>query len=134
MLRGGIAVSGGNHPGSIDLWRPGRWTKVLALIFGGLFALLSFTQPDGYGWFGTGLMAAATLVVPTLQFRALWNKLQFWTTISLLTIVQIPLAIAVHRFVDQFRGPFLLAFGVVDGICVIAVIFYACVNPDRSRE
>jgi hypothetical protein len=96
--------------------------------------VLSFAQPNGYGWFGTGLMSAAAVVVPTLQFRSLWNKRHFWATMLLLAIFQIPLVIGVHHLVDQFRGPFLLAFGVADGLCVIAVIFYACINSERSRK
>jgi fatty acid desaturase len=134
VLRRGVVVGSGNRSDSISLWKPGRWTKVLALIIGGLFAVLSFGKPGGYGWFGASLMAIAAIAVPTLQYRVLWNNLQFWVTILLLAIFQIPLVFAVHHFVDQFRRPFLLAFGVVDGLCVIAVIFYACVNSDRSRE
>jgi len=134
VLRRGVVMRSGNHSDSISLWKPGRWTKVLALIIGGLFAVLSFGKPDGYGWFGTSLMATAAIAVPTLQYRVLWNKVQFWITILLLAILQIPRVLAVHHFVNQFRGPFLLAFGIVDGLCVIAVIFYACFNSDRSRE
>jgi hypothetical protein len=131
---GDRAVSSRNNSSSIELWRPGRWTKAVALIVGGLFAILSFAHPDGYGWFGTSLMAAAAVTVPALQFRVLWGKLQFWATILLLVIIQVPLVIAVHHFVDQFRAPFLLAFGVADGLCVIAVIFYACVDSGDHRD
>jgi hypothetical protein len=123
-------VASRNYSNSMELWKPGRWTKALALIVGGIFAALSFTRTDGYGWAGASLMAAAAVVVPTLQFRALWKKGQFWATVLLLSLIQVPFVIAVHHLVDQRRGAFLLAFGVADGLFVIAVIFFVCWKTD----
>jgi hypothetical protein len=116
------------------LWKPGAWTKVLAVIIGGLFAILSLTQTDGYGWAGTILMATAAITIPALQFRSLWKMAEFWVTVSLLAIAQIPLVIAVHPFADQWRAAFLLSFGIADGLCVIWLILYACANTPRPRN
>jgi anti-sigma-K factor RskA len=99
---------------------------------GGLFAILSISRPDGYGWAGAILMATGAVSVPALQFRAMWNRTQFWAAAALLAVAQIPLVMAVHGLVDQSRAPFLLAFGVADGLCVIAVIVYTCA-PTKKR-
>jgi hypothetical protein len=97
----------------------------VAFIVGALFAALFAAKPGGYGWGGAVLMAVAAVIVPTLQFRVYWKKARFWATVALLAIVQVPLIVAAHQLVDRLRAAFLLVFGVVDGLCVIAVIFYA---------
>jgi len=119
-----VTSSGQSSP--VGLWKPGPWTKALAVVIGGLFGILSAAGRSGYGWAGAVLMAAAAVAIPTLQFRVWWKKGRFWATVALLTIAQVPLVNAVHQLADRLRSAFLLAFGVVDGLCVIAVILYVC--------
>jgi len=60
--------------------------------------------------------------VPMLLFRGIWGMRRFWIALGFLALLQIPLVIAVRETVDRFRFPFLIGFGAVDCIVVIAVI------------
>ncbi len=117
---------GQSYSNSARLWKHGGLTKVLGFVVGGLFAIFAFARPEGYGWAGASLMAAAAVTIPTLQYRKLWNHIRFWVTVFLLAAIQVPLVVAVHRMIDQRRSASLLAFGIVDGLFVIAFIFFVC--------
>jgi len=122
----GVSMQEHQFLNSAELWKPGRRTKMIALVIGGLFALLSIARPDGYGWMGAVLMSGAALVVPVLQFRRLWSVARFWVVTALLIVIQIPLVIAVGPLVERLRAAFLLAFGVADGLFVILMIVLFC--------
>jgi hypothetical protein len=126
MLWRGLACREHQFLNSAGLWRPGRRTKMIALVIGGLFALLSIARPDGYGWMGAVLMSGAALILPVLQFRTLWSEARFWVVTALLMVVQIPLVIAVRPLVERLRAAFLLAFGIGDGLFVILMIVLLC--------
>lgn len=128
----GVSMRGHQYLNSADLWKPGRRTKALALVVGGLFALLSIARPDGYGWMGAVLMSGAALIVPVLQFRRLWNEGRFWIVAGLLMALQIPLVIAVRPLVERFRAAFLLAFGIGDGLFVILMIVLLCSSSNAK--
>ena len=108
------------------LWRPGWRTKAIGIAVGGLFALFSIESPDGYSRWGSVLMASAAVVVPILQFRKFWSLSRFWITVSLLSIMQVPLVAAAQPLVERLRAVSLLAFGIVDGLFVIALILLVC--------
>ncbi len=77
-------------------------------------------------------MAAAAVAVPVLlrQCRRFWNQGRFWIVVSLLTIAQVPLVIAVRPWIDQHGRSSTLLFGVVDGLFVIFVIVLVCSKSD----
>jgi hypothetical protein len=81
---------------------------------------------------GFVLMSGAALIVPALQFRRLWNEGRFWIAAALLTVIQIPLVIAVRPLVERFRAAFLLAFGIGDGLFVILMIVLLCSSPNAK--
>ena len=116
-----------------ELWNPGRWTKAIACVVGGLFAWLSTRSTHGYGWWGSALMVGMAVAVPILQYRKLWTSIRFWITVSLLAVVQVPLVIVTQPLIEQLGAAFLLILGIVDGIFVIAVIFFVCTSPNREH-
>ncbi len=120
------------YGGAFNLWRPGRRTKALAFVVGGIFAFISFGRPNGYGWVGAILMASAAVAIPMLQFRQLWRSTRFWVVIGLLAVVQVPLITWARVLAEQYRALFLLAFGISDGIFVIAVIASVCLTRKRT--
>lgn len=122
----GVSMHGHQILSSDDLWKPGHRTKIIAVVIGGLFALLSVARPDGYGWMGAVLMSGAALTVPMLQFRRLWSEARFWIVIALLMVIQIPLIIAIEPLIGRLRSAFLLAFGIGDGLFVILMIVLLC--------
>ncbi len=73
-------------------------------------------------------MAAAAIVVPVLllQHRRFWSQSRFWITVSLLALLQWPLAIATRPLIEKASSLNMLAFGTIDGLVVIAVIFFVC--------
>ena len=113
-------------PNDSGLWRPGWRTKAIGCTVGGLFALLSIGSPDGYSRWGSILMAAAAVVVPILQFRKFWSQRRFWITVSILAVIQVPLVAAAQPLIERLRAVFLLEFGIIDGLVVIAVILLTC--------
>jgi len=68
-------------------------------------------------------MAAAALIVPVLLYRKFWGQGWFWITAALLGLIQAPLVLAVRPLMLQARSFYMLAFVMVDGMFVIAVIF-----------
>ncbi len=79
-------------------------------------------------------MAAAAVVVPILQFRKFWSLSRFWITVSLLAVMQVPLVAAAQPLVERLRAVSLLAFGVVDGLFVIALILLVCSKSSGSSN
>ncbi len=130
----GASMQGHEYVKPVDLWRPGRLTKLAAFVIGGLFALLSITRPDGYGWMGSVLMSGTALIIPTLQFRTLWNQTRFWIVVAVLTAIQVPLVVTVRPLVEQYRALFLVAFGVGDGLFVILMIAILCSSGDTPTN
>ena len=123
-----------NHSNFLVLWRPGRLTKVIVCIVAGLVALFSVNSQARNNWAMVVLMAAIALILPTLQFRSLWQRGRFWITVSLLAITQVPLVIIARSHVQQFGSLFVLAFGVGDGIFVIYVIAWVCISPEEKEN
>jgi hypothetical protein len=117
---------------SINLWKPGLHTKILAGIAGRVFALLSIARPNGYGRMGAILMASIAVILPTLQFRQLWPSIRFWLVVALLAVIQVPLINWARVLAEQYRGVFLLAFGIGDGLFVILVITSTCLSRKNT--
>lgn len=109
-------------------WNPGWRTKLVAFVIGVIIAAIFAGKPQGYGWGGAILCGGAAVVVPALAYQRLWGTRQFWVTLALLTALQVPVVIGVRPLIEQFRFMFILVFGSVDCMFVIAVIYWACVK------
>ena len=120
-------------------WNPGQWnpgwrTKLAAAAIGGTTALLSLGSPRAYGWWGSVASAGAALIVPILAFQSVWKVPRFWLTFACLAVLQVPLVIAFEPLVERYRFGLMLAFGAVDCIFVITVIYYLCVRQFDSQD
>jgi hypothetical protein len=74
--------------------------------------------------------AAGGLIFPAIiYYRKVGEPYRFWMTVTLLTIVQIPLVIAARLLVEQFRFVFMLVFAVGDCVFVALALNWMC-----SRE
>lgn len=102
------------------------WPVKATLLF--LALLAGFFDHAMSGWGRTLTMAAAAIVVPVLllQHRRFWSQSRFWITVSLLALLQWPLAIATRPLIEKASSLNMLAFGTIDGLVVIAVIFFVC--------
>jgi hypothetical protein len=96
----------------------------MAAIGIGIFAFLwSVILPDGYAWGACIAASAAALVFPAVfYYRAFAVRRQFWVTVLVLSLVQVPVVIAIKPIVDEGRFPFILLFGALDCIAVIIVL------------
>jgi|ERR1035437_1320324 hypothetical protein len=104
------------------------WLHVLAIAIG-LFACLCIVR-FGYAWGGSIGAAAGGLIFPAIiYYRKVGEPHRFWMTVTLLTIVQIPLVIAARLLVEQFRFVFMLVFAVGDCVFVALALNWMC-----SRE
>ncbi|MFI5096218.1 MAG: hypothetical protein ACHQIK_22595 [Candidatus Acidiferrales bacterium] len=88
--------------------------------------LIGFFDHMLQGWGRAGLVAAAALIVPIYGCREFWNRGQFWITVALLAVIQVPLAIAVRPWVEQGGLSSMLTLGIADCLFVIVVIFLVC--------
>jgi len=87
----------------------------------------------GYSWGGSIAAAAGALIFPAvIYYLRDGNHERFWLAVALLTIVQIPLVIAVRPLVEQFRFGFMLCFAIVDCVFVAFTISWACSGQDLS--
>jgi hypothetical protein len=115
-------------------WNPGWKTKAVAVSAGGLMALLSFRNPEGYGLWGSITAAGAALIVPAVAFRELWSLGRFWVVLSFLGVLQVPLVILLQGMVERFRLPFMLLFGAIDCVFVISVIYKSCSESSSAGD
>ena len=81
----------------------------------------------GYGWGASIGAAALALIFPVIfYYRKPGKRHRFLETVTLLTILQIPLVIAARPLVEQFRFIFLLAFGFGDCMLVAFALNWMC--------
>lgn len=107
------------------------WLHVLAIAVGGFACLCG--ERFGYGWGGSIAAAAGALVFPAIIYhRKNGSRERFWAAVTLLTIIQIPLVIAVRPLVEKFGFAVILAFAVTDCVFVALGITWVCSreNPD----
>jgi hypothetical protein len=98
-------------------------------------ALLVGFFNDATGAWGEAIaMSATALVVPVFlpQCREFWSQRQFWIAITLLTVIQVPLVVAIHNFLGRTGALYTLAFGVADCVFVITVIFFVCSKSSKE--
>jgi hypothetical protein len=108
-------------------WR----THVLAITVG-VFAFLCSLR-FGYAWGGSIAAAVAGLIFPVVAYYGKFGAHRwFWVTVTLLTILQIPLVIAVRPLVEQFRFVCMLVFGVVDFVLVAFILSWVCSKESRE--
>ena len=101
------------------------WLHVLAIGTGVLAFLCSIRF--GYGWGASIGAAASSVIFPgILYYRKHAERHRFWQTLTLLTILQIPLVIAARPLVEQFRFTLLLAFGFGDCVLVALLLTWMC--------
>lgn len=111
----------GPNPKQFKPW----WLHVLAIAIGILAYSCSFWF--GYAWGASIGAATASLIFPALiYYRKFGKRERFWMIVSLLSIVQIPLVIAVRPLVEQFRFVFILMFGAADCLFVAFAITRMC--------
>jgi hypothetical protein len=104
------------------------WLHVLAIAIG-LVACLCIVR-YGYAWGGSIAAAAGALIFPAIiYYRKGGKPHRFWVTVMLLTLVQIPLVIAVRPLVEQFQLVFMIVFAVADCVFVAFALNWMC-----SRE
>ena len=110
------------------------WPVTAALF--SLALLMGFFDHEIGGWGETVTLAAAALVVPVFlpQVRKFWNQRQFWVSVGLLAVIQVPVVISVQRFLGRAGSFYVLAFGVADCVLVIAVIFFVCSQSSEQRR
>jgi hypothetical protein len=78
-------------------------SRPVKMILIALACLAGFLDHGLDGWGGSISMAAASLIVPILLFRKLWDQRSFWITAMLLAVIQAPLVLAVRPLIAQ-RG------------------------------
>ncbi len=101
------------------------WLHVIAIGIGVAAFLCSLRF--GYDWTSSIATAAGSLIFPAvIYYRKVGKHNRFWETLSLLTILQVPLVIAARPLVEQFRFVFLLAFGFGDCVLVAFVLNWMC--------
>jgi hypothetical protein len=119
---------GGTNDGKVQRGLNSYVKAILILVA----SLAGFLDHAMGGWGKAITMASAAIVVPVLllQYRRFWNQGRFWITVCLLTTVQVPIVFAVHPAIERAGTLYMLAFGTIDGLFVIAVIFFVCWKTD----
>jgi hypothetical protein len=110
-------------------WRTvNKWTVkgpliVLALILGFLSGPLH--------WGRSPLVVGVAMIIPILGYRECWDEWKFWTTVAVLGVFQVPLALTVRALMEQQGLPFMLTFGIVDSLLVAAVLSFVCTTQEN---
>jgi hypothetical protein len=97
-------------------------------------AALFSGRRHGYGWGGAIVSAGAALLIPGFGYRKFWVRGRFWAIFALLAVLQVPVVIAVVPLVEQFRFIFGLAFGALDCMFVITVIYWTVVQQGDDKN
>jgi hypothetical protein len=122
----------GDHDrNSSDKTTRGLSWPVKALLLS-LALLTGFFEHALGDWTGPIAMATVALVVPILLYRRFWGRAWFWITAVLLGTIQVPVVAAVRPLIGQARSFYMLAFVMIDGLFVIAVI--SLVRPKSDGE
>ena len=77
-------------------------------------------------WGGLSVTAGIAIVIPIIGFLDFWRKWKFWSMITAIAILQVPLVLALRPFVDGF--PLFFAFGILDCGLIISGISLVCGN------
>ena len=73
------------------------------------------------------------MIVPIIGLRDFWGEARCWISVLVLGAAQVPLVLEVRPFLEQFKFPLLLTFGILDCALVIAVLSWAC-SSQLQRE
>jgi hypothetical protein len=78
------------------------------------------------GWGRAAFGAGIAIVLPIIGFREFWGEWRFWTALSVLALLQLPLVLAVRVFVGRPGFPLLYALTILDCMFVILGLSYVC--------
>jgi len=93
---------------------------VFVIVLIGLF-LGFFSQRLG-GWGLPAGVAALAVAIPVLKYKRYWRGAWFWITVSVVSLIQIPLVLVTRPLMDRFKFGFNILFATVDAIAVILVV------------
>jgi hypothetical protein len=99
---------------------PLPWPAGLAL--GVAVALLCFFSDYLGGWGLPSAMAAIGIAVPTLKYQRYWKSRCFWSVISGLALLQIPLLLWARPWMESLRFGFNLLFVMADAFLVVPMV------------
>ena len=119
--------------------RPKRWQKVNTWPIKGpllVVALLLGLFDHSLRWGGAAFGAGIAVVLPIIGFREFWGEWRFWTALSALAFLQLPLVLAVRAFVERPGFPMLYALTILDCMFVILGLSYVCSSEasDTGRD
>jgi hypothetical protein len=116
-------------PASDDMRPEKKWKRInVWSIKGPLLAcalILGFLS-EPLHWARAPLAAGVAILLPIIGYRDFWHDAKFWITVALLAVVQAPLVMYVSPTMEQYKFPFMLAFGVADTLGVIGVLSLVC--------
>ena len=116
-----------------------RWQKVNTWPIKGpllVVALLLGFFDHSLHWADAAFAAGIAVVLPIIGFREFWSERRFWAALSALTLLQLPLVLAVRAFVEKPGFPLLYALTILDCMFVIFGLSYVCCSDesDTGRE
>jgi len=116
-----------------------RWQKVNTWSIKGpllVVALLLGFFDHSLHWGGAPFAAGIAVVLPIIGFREFWSDWRFWTALSALSLLQIPLVIALRALVEKPAVPLLYALTILDCMFVILCLSYVCGSDegDTGRD
>jgi len=94
----------------------------LGLALGVALVLLGFFSDYLGGWGLPVGMAAVGIGVPTLKYRRYWKLGWFWSVISGLVLLQIPLLLWSRPWMESLKFGFNLLFATADAFLVAIMV------------
>ena len=83
-------------------------------------------------WGGGAFAAGIAIVLPIIGFREFWSEWRFWTALSALAFLQLPLVLAVRAFVEKPGFPLLYGLTILDCMFVILGLSYVCCTHESG--